>query len=275
MTDKLSILSEELKDINKNPYNIHYTSSNSLLNILKHGYLKGKSYVSFFNNKAEIATLRRSEDKKLRKLRDSDPDEFRNTMERLSPNIDDVKIYLFTDRIRNAVRGAKKFPISEYNLADLKYLNILMEKIYNGIFFSDDPTANFKEIKKDILELIKDKDEKEEEQFNKINKLLSKKYKVNKSSLNVKKDVIYNIIRINKNITNQKGRREAEERFSFDRKYEGIPAKPEFMKIRFINPYRMNKKYYIELLPFIKNNKKLFVQDKALEKVKKIAEGIE
>jgi len=275
MTDKLSILSEELKDINKNPYNIHYTSSNSLLNILKHGYLKGKSYVSFFKNKAEIATLRRSEDKKLRKLRDSDPDEFRNTMERLSPNIDDVKIYLFTDRIRSAVRGAKKFPISEYNLTDLKYLNILMEKIYNGIFFSDDPTANFKEIKKDILELIKDKDEKEEEQFNKINKLLSKKYKVNKSSLNVKKDVIYNIIRINKNITNQKGRREAEERFSFDRKYEGIPAKPEFMKIRFINPYRMNKKYYIELLPFIKNNKKLFVQDKALEKVKKIAEGIE
>jgi len=275
MTDKLSVLSEELKDINKNPYNIHYTNSNSLLNILKHGYLKGKSYVSFFNNKAEIATLRRSEDKKLRKLRDSDPDEFRNTMERLSPNIDDVKIYLFTDRIRSAVRGAKKFPISEYNLTDLKYLNILIEKIYNGIFFSDDPTANFKEIKKDILELIKDKDEKEEEQFNKINKLLSKKYKVNKNSLNVKKDVIYNIIRINKNITNQKGRREAEERFSFDRKYEGIPAKPEFMKIRFINPYRMNKKYYIELLPFIKNNKKLFVQDKALEKVKKIAEGIE
>ena len=67
---KIDLLLEELKDINKSPHNIHYTNIFNIVDILKDGFLKGRKYWhSNYGDYQEIATIRRSEDKRLGSIR--------------------------------------------------------------------------------------------------------------------------------------------------------------------------------------------------------------
>jgi len=272
---------EELSDINKTPFNIHWTNPHSLIGMFEDGYITGSFYNpsnSLQKNKNEIATLRRSEDKRFSNLKRKGGD-FSFELENLSSNIDGVKIYLFMDRIKTAVRSVKKYPISEYSVSDLKGFERQIGEIYKRLAKMKALTMNLKEFK----ELFKRRGNKIVESL-KISGLMIRQGSepVREMFLIIKKEFKLDIdeeeniewyIRLAlKSLQGlKKNKREGEERITYDiRKIKGIPIKPEFMKIRFVKVDESKYKDYIKLVPFMEENKKLFVIDKNFKEVIKI-----
>lgn len=282
--NRVRLLSEELKDINKYPHNIHYTNEDSLVSILMDGYLKGSSYSFTLNkNRTEISTLRRSEDKRLKALKNKDSNKYYEKMKDLSENIGNVKIYLFSERIKSGVRGIRKYPIAEFNVSDIKLLNEYITNLYKIFKIEENNEGvKYEDFKKDFKSFITNiivekklkpdnkKDPKNDEVLNEIGIFLSEKYKIPQNLSGNFRFSILSILRILIRLKNLESQREAEERFYYDsgKRVEGIPVKKEFMKIRFLTYDRDRMEQYREIYPYMVGNKNsVFLKDKIFYKI--------
>jgi len=276
------LLAEELKDINKNPHNIHYSNIRNLIDILKDGYLEGSYYdVSLKRDNPEIATLRRSEDKKISLLRKNNPKKYDDIMFHLSESIDDVKIYLFTDRIRSSVRKIKKYPISEYNISDNETVEKNTKELYEK--YEIYPKVNYNTFKKEIIEIcksfLKNADEEkrisfQHEKEDEIKKILKEKYGIKNYIFDKYSYVFFDIVFSLKRLRKSYNNREGEERFKYDaKKSKGIPVNPNFMKIRILKLYPEKIEDYKELINYINKTPSLFIQDKVLHDIKKLVKN--
>ena len=117
ITNVLSYLKEELKDIPAVSGNIHYTSLESLYYILQSG-LKGQL------GGYKIRTPKtKKDDMELSTVRNSHKitQDEKNSLSD-GAGSDEVKIELFTDRILAAHRGTRKVPLAELPISHKKYL---------------------------------------------------------------------------------------------------------------------------------------------------------
>lgn len=133
ITKVLSYLKEELKDIPANPDNIHYTNLEGLYYILQTG-LKGQ--LGGYKTRSqktkpydmELSTVRNSHKiTQNEKIGLSD-----------AAGSDEVKIELFTDRIRAAHRGTRKVPLAELPISQKEYLE-RKEKEFKQNYGMDPP----------------------------------------------------------------------------------------------------------------------------------------
>ena len=286
MKTLLDNLTEELKDINKSPHNIHYTSPRGLSQILRTGFLTGPKYSDYSSlqpGRGEVATLRRSQDKKLSlHARGNDKRKFQNEVEMgdLSENIDGVKIYLFTDRIRTAVKTVKKYPIAEYAVNDNRSFKNHINNIYKELAKMKKLTMNEEELKQLFIlrgapiidKLIKQRDTW-------VGKgAVADMFAIlkNKFDLPDKEDVNiewYTHKALLCMLSFKKDRREGEERITYDnKKSKGIPVKSEFMKIRFVGFEKRYLDYYNKIVPYMKKNRNLFIVDANFAKIIELVE---
>lgn len=267
---------EELKDIDKTPLNIHWTNPHNLYGILKDGYIKGNKYNTSLSDysKSEVATLRRSIDKGFTNLQ-RNRTSFEAGVSKLSGNIEGIKIYLFTNRIKSAVKSVKKYPIAELSLMDIKAFERQVRYVYDNIFKGEEDPLPFKEFteffKKNGNKVLKNIDDDTDIRRNRViidrmNNRILKKYGVDPSESETAD--WYVRLALVSLVKMRKIKREGEERFSYDEeKTKGIPVKPEFMKIRFMKVDERKVNDYMKLAPYMKQNKNLFIIDRNYQKI--------
>jgi len=278
----LEQLYEELKDMNKSPLNVHWTNPIGLLGMLDSGFIKGDPYeddTTLAPKKGEVATIRRSEDKRISSLRGREK-EYKDSLLGLSSSINGVKIYLFTDRIKSAVRGVKKYPISEYGVRERSIVKKSTDMLYE--FYTDFSKGNIdkkefsKVFSRKVDEFAREVAKKKKptfsnEELNKVIAYLNKKFGVEKEMFKGYRDSLEKAIFASDGLSSGKTR-EGEERFTYDNeKSKGIPMKPEFMKIRFMNVLDNYKSHYKKLAQYMKLDEKMFVKDKNYTKIMEIA----
>lgn len=275
------LLTEELKDIDKFPHNVHYTNEERLVYILEDGYLKGSIYDFTLKKRTEISTLRRSEDRRIKALKKKDPEKHREKMNELSENIGNVKIYLFTDRIKSGARGIKKYPIAEFNVASRNFINEYFIKLYErfSIYSSNEdvePEDFQKDVENFINNILKNKKEKletkksfkEDEDIKKLKEYLNKKYKVENDVFDNSLFFVHNIFNSLVKLKNLHSQRESEERFYYShKKSKGIPVKKEFMKIRFLMFDNFEIDNYEKLYSYMIKRPELFVKDRVFDRI--------
>ena len=143
LSNFLSLLKEELRDIPKRPDNIHYTDFEGLYYILQSGLKgqKGGYYVHSPKTKKddmELATVRNTH-------RLSSEERGELSLGALGG----VKINLFTDRILAAHRGTRKDEIAELPEDSMRYLKLLEENFRK--FYDFDMPKLFSKEKENFL----------------------------------------------------------------------------------------------------------------------------
>ncbi len=280
------LLKEELKDISKYPHNIHYTNLSSLIEILKTGYLRGNRYMYSANTgKEEVATLRRGEDKTMGVLKRKNEKEHADKMSSLSRNIGDVKIYLFTDRIKAGARGISIKPVAELNIATSDHIDHYLKEIYKkNLGLKDNP--KFEDFCNKVLEIIKKQISINEElsqvppellmdkEFDKEMFGYLKSFGVSEERYHRAKYTMEKLFPLVMKVSKKyKYSREAEERFAYDKKKsKGIPVKPEFMKIRITDFNEEHSEKYKKIAVYMKANPSLFMRGTIFDKIVKLAD---
>lgn len=237
-------LQEALTDISTENKLFHYTNINSLISILRHGFLKGFSYPANTTNnkKPEIATIRKAAitDKKV--------------FDNLSSSVGSAQFTLYVDRIKASVRNATVKPIAE----NPEGTKIRMRKILGKIF--DEPDKVLRYIEKHYLDLKKD------ENFITFKKMFNCKDNIKEE--NKLFTAIYEYS------ANMELRREAEERIGVNQ----IDLDKNLMKIRIMPSFKNDWVLFLpgtfifgdrakEAEKIFKNNRELFTQDKTFNRL--------
>lgn len=286
MKSKMTFISEEMKDINKFPFNVHHTNVESMAAIMKSGFLRGSDYGeigTLHSGDREIATLRRSEDKNIASYRDSNPNAYKSKMRNLSMEIEDVKIYLYTDRIKAGARGIKKYPIAELNIYNEKRIRMFLTFLYTDLNAKKNGTP-FNEFSKkltdkivSLMEMYEDGDRKimsNQKLRDAISSWLRKEFKFKEEK---SKDINFKFYDLFNSVAAQQNRlknREGEERFRYKKDKDGIPVKPEFMKVRFLEFNKDYLKFYKEIFRYAKDEK-IFFKDKVFKQIKSYIKSFE
>ena len=214
----LSLLKEELKDIPKNPDNVHYTDFEGLYYILQSGLKGQKGGYTIHSPKTkkddmELATVRNTH-----KLSDDEK-------EQLSLGVlGGVKINLFTDRILTAHRGTRKDEIAELPEDSIRYLK-KQEKNFKEYYGFDLPKLFDKEKENFQWRL----GQRKGEDMNIAEAWVEKNHP--ELSPEAKRDVMVNITIYNRGwlgYYHHLKNREREERFILKK---NIPVNPDFISI--------------------------------------------
>lgn len=278
MGSRLENLLEELKDFHSELDVVHYTNPVGLIGILIDKKIKPNEYYAKTRKSKgvhpEISTLRKSSEKYYTKSRDE--------MKTLTENSDGVRIHLDTRKITASVRGAKKEPISEFNIVAKNRKNIEFTELKKELENIINKEVNTKELEEFISNLASElnkelgnsihrklSDQFEKEYLDKLAKFY-KKYGVPPQGNSLKfTNRVLNTIK--SFLFSSTSTREGEERIVFNKKTKrdgGIPINPEYMKIEILKefkPWDLGHITYIysideieEVIDTIQKNKKLF-----------------
>ena len=242
---------------------VHYTNIEGLYGILHSGFINPQRYSVdaltdankesdpwTIHTRREIATLRRGIAKEYTSLKKQNKDRYESNLSSLTSNAGKIKIYLFNKNITSKLRGVTKRPIAEFGKGSLQTFNDGVESLYVALSKTNE-NLKYDDLKKYLKKMGREISNWSIENSNtyvKSNAPIVKE-KIDKMIIDLNLDVskiehketdLYGRIfhLINNLIFFYTGKtREGEERLTFkDRKIEGIPVSPEFMKIKITDP---------------------------------------
>lgn len=267
MNSKFKLLIEEVSlrsDV------VHHTDLMGLMGILKDGNLTAFKYSTSSDpnhqefspsREREIAVLRRSVDRNIKREAEKNPDKGRERLDSLTAGAGEVKIYLFNKNITSKLRGATQRPIAEYAKSHFEDFERFFENFYVA-FSKMNPEISYFKLRREMKALGKRVGLHQA----KTNKWLTaeSKYFLNElKKLMMKLDLkIQNVNFKPKEFFNRvfglvrpliiahssgDGHREGEERIVFkNHKVGGVPVSSEFMKIRLLKNFTKSYLMFIQ-----------------------------